>query len=103
MVGVETAFPLLYTYLVKRGVISLEKLIRLMAVNPRRRFGIHFEDEFTLWDLNRRAAVDCKSGASSTTSRPVVAARQPGVSFPNHFLFRYASTFSADARDSVFV
>ncbi len=40
VVGIETAFPLLYTHLVLKGVISLERLIELMAVNPRKRFGI---------------------------------------------------------------
>ena len=40
IVGLETAFPLLYTYLVKPGIISLEKLVELMAVNPRKRFGL---------------------------------------------------------------
>ena len=58
IVGIETAFPLLYTYLVKRGVISLDRLIRLMALNPRKRFGIPMEEEFTLWDLGRRAVID---------------------------------------------
>ena len=58
IVGIETAFPLLYTYLVGRGVITLEKLIDLMAVAPRRRFGIPFEDGFTVWDLNRHTVVD---------------------------------------------
>ena len=40
VVGLETAFPMLCRYLVAEGVISLEKLIELMAVSPRRRFGI---------------------------------------------------------------
>lgn len=40
IVGIETAFPLLYTYLVRRGVLSLEKLVELMSVNPRRLFGL---------------------------------------------------------------
>ena len=40
IVGLETAFALLYTYLVLPGVISLEKLVELMAVNPRRRFAL---------------------------------------------------------------
>ena len=40
IVGLETSFPILYTYLVKKGIISLEKLIELMSVNPRRRFGL---------------------------------------------------------------
>jgi len=40
IVGLETAFPVLYTYLVKKGVISLEKLIELMSINPAKRFGL---------------------------------------------------------------
>lgn len=40
IVGLETAFPILYTYLVKKGIITLEKLIEIMSVNPRRRFGL---------------------------------------------------------------
>ena len=40
VVGLETAFPVLYTKLVKPGVISLEKLIDMMAVKPRKIFNI---------------------------------------------------------------
>ena len=40
VVGIETAFPLMYTYFVETGVITLEKLIELMSINPRKRFGI---------------------------------------------------------------
>ena len=40
IVGLETAFPILYTYLVKKGIITLEKLIEIMSVNPRKRFGL---------------------------------------------------------------
>lgn len=40
IVGLETAFPVLYTHLVKKGVITLEKLVELMAINPAKRFGI---------------------------------------------------------------
>lgn len=39
IVGLECAFGALYTHLVKRGVLSLEKLIELMSINPRRLFG----------------------------------------------------------------
>ena len=42
IVGLETAFPLLYTYLVQKQVISIEKLVELMAINPRKRFNIPF-------------------------------------------------------------
>ena len=40
VVGIETAFPLMYTYFVETGEITLEKLIELMSINPRKRFGI---------------------------------------------------------------
>ena len=40
VVGLETAFPMLCRCMVSEGVISLEKLIDIMAVRPRQRFGI---------------------------------------------------------------
>lgn len=40
IVGIETAFPILYTELVLKGDISLEKLIELLSINPKKRFGI---------------------------------------------------------------
>lgn len=40
IVGLETAFPVLYTELVKKNFISLEKLVFLMSIAPRERFGI---------------------------------------------------------------
>lgn len=40
VVGLETAFPVLYTKLVKKGIISLEKLIEIMSVKPSERFSL---------------------------------------------------------------
>ncbi len=40
VVGIETAFPLMYTHFVLTGKMSLERLIELMSINPRRRFGL---------------------------------------------------------------
>ncbi|MBQ5905294.1 MAG: dihydroorotase [Clostridia bacterium] len=40
IVGIETAFPVLYTELVHKGIISLEKLVELLSINPKKRFGI---------------------------------------------------------------
>ena len=40
VVGLETAFATLYTYLVLPGIITLEKLVELMSINPRKRFGV---------------------------------------------------------------
>lgn len=38
IVGIETSFAICYTHLVRKGVISIEKLIALMSENPRRIF-----------------------------------------------------------------
>lgn len=57
VVGIETAFPVMYTHLVKTGIISLEKLIELMAINPRRRFGIE-DNGYTVWDLDKKIKVN---------------------------------------------
>lgn len=70
VVGIETAFPVLYTKLVKTGIISLEKLIELMAVNPRKRFKIPFDDSFTVWDLNTEFTVDPKEFLSKGKATP---------------------------------
>lgn len=58
IVGLETAFPLLYTHLVRAGIIPLEKLVALLTVNPRRRFGIPESGDFTVWDLNAVSKID---------------------------------------------
>lgn len=58
VVGLETAFPVLYTFLVKKSVITLEKLIELMAVNPRKRFGIEPTDDVCIFDLDAEYRID---------------------------------------------
>ena len=59
IVGLETAFPVLYTGLVKPGILPLEKLIELMAIHPRERFGIPLaENDRTEWDLEREYEID---------------------------------------------
>lgn len=45
IVGLETAFPILYTELVLKGLIPLERLVELMATAPRRRFEIPDRDD----------------------------------------------------------
>jgi len=51
IVGIETSFPAMYTHFVKTGILSLEKLIELMCINPRKRFGIPYGADFSLWNL----------------------------------------------------
>lgn len=68
--GIETAFPLLYTYLVKEKIISAEKLIDLMAISPRRRFGIHAGGAFTVFDLNEEYKIESEKFISKGKSTP---------------------------------
>ncbi len=58
IVGLETAFPLLYTGLVRRGILSLDRLVELMAVAPRKRFGIPLGADFCVWDLDEVSRID---------------------------------------------
>ena len=58
VVGIETAFPILYTYLVKPGILTMERLMELLVVAPRERFGIPMGNEFSIWDLEAEYTVD---------------------------------------------
>lgn len=78
IVGIETAFPLLYTELVCKGVMTLERLIELLAVNPRKRFGIPLDGDFTVWDLGCVTKVDPDSFLSMGRSTPFDGAKITG-------------------------
>ncbi len=58
VVGLETAFAVLYTHLVETGVLSLEKLAALMSDNPRKRFAITTDPGWTVFDLGREYVID---------------------------------------------
>ncbi|MBQ6907271.1 MAG: dihydroorotase, partial [Clostridia bacterium] len=79
IVGLETAFPLLYTHLVKGNIIKLTKLIELLNKNPRERFGIPFNDGFTIWNLNKKHIVDSKQFLSKGKSTPFEGMELYGV------------------------
>ena len=70
IVGLETAFPTLFTKLVLSGVLSLAQLVRLMADAPRERFGIPSKDEFALWELNTEYPLDSSRFRSMGRSTP---------------------------------
>ncbi len=84
VVGIETAFPLLYTHLVLKGIITLEKLIELMAINPRKRFGIGGgtdDDEsadFTVVDLDAEYIIDSNDFYSMGKATPFEGYRVKG-------------------------
>lgn len=70
VVGLETAFPVMYTYLVKKGIITLERLIELMAINPRRRFGLQSTDDICVYDLQSEYKIDPGEFKSKGKSTP---------------------------------
>lgn len=80
IVGLETAFPILYTHLVRTGVLTLDKLVELMAVNPRKRFGFPLRtDDYAVWDLNAHYRIDpaqfCSMGKSTPFAGQTVYGR----------------------------
>ncbi len=69
IVGLETAFPVMYTSFVKKGIITLDKLVRLMSLNPSERFGIPI-DGFTVYNLNEEYTINPEDFATMGRSCP---------------------------------
>lgn len=73
IVGLETAFPLLYTHLVEKGVITLERLVDVMAEAPRRIFSLGTaldEGSYALFDLETAYAIDASAFVSKGKATP---------------------------------
>ncbi len=71
IVGLETAFPVLYTRLVREGIITLDRLVELMATAPRRRFGIPAgAEDYTVFDLGCQYTIDSADFFSKGRSTP---------------------------------
>ena len=58
VVGIETAFPICYTYLVKSGIVTMDKLMELLVWNPRKRFDLPLGNDFSVWDLDAEYTID---------------------------------------------
>ena len=69
VVGIETAFPVMYTNFVKTGVMSMEALISLLSTNPRARFGIQ-NSGFSVWELDTEYVIDPDDFLSKGRSTP---------------------------------
>lgn len=76
VVGIETAFPLLYTYFVKTGIIDMSRLVELMHTAPCKRFGFGGEIEigapadFTVFDLDEKYTINPDNFVSMGRSTP---------------------------------
>ncbi len=76
VVGLETAFPILWTELVQKGIISAEHLVKIMSTNPAKRFG--FENgldngkiaNFTVFDVNTEYEINPEEFLSMGRSTP---------------------------------
>ena len=70
----------LASHLVRTGVLTLDKLVELMAVNPRKRFGFPLRaDDYAVWDLNTEYRIDpaqfCSMGKSTPFAGQTVYGR----------------------------
>ena len=79
IVGLETAFPALYTCLVKPGILSLDRLMDLMVYNPRKRFNIPLGEDYTVWEMGKRFTVDPEKFLSKGRATPFAGRELYGV------------------------
>ncbi len=71
IVGIETAFAAMYTHFVKTGILTLERLEELMAVAPRKRFGLPLEDAgFSVFELDESFTVNPEEFLSKGRATP---------------------------------
>ena len=76
IVGIETSFPVLFTGLVKKGVITLDRLVELMSTNPSERFNLGISlavgerANLTVFDLDSEYTIDEKDFLSRGKSSP---------------------------------
>lgn len=70
VVGLETAFPILYTELVKTGILTLERLLDLLCINPRARFGITTDPGYTVFEMETPYTINPNSFATKGRSTP---------------------------------
>jgi len=70
IVGLETAFPLMYTYLVKKGVITLERLVELMSLNPRKIMRMGEPTDFIRVDVSEEYVIDSSKFLSMGKATP---------------------------------
>ena len=64
VVGLETAFPIMYTCLVKPGIMSMDRLIEIMVDAPRKRFNLPLGEDYCIWDLEAEYKIDPAEFAS---------------------------------------
>ena len=81
IVGIETAFPLVYTYLVMPGIITMDRLEQLLVYNPRRRFGIPLGNDYSVWDLTEEWTIEKEELLSMGKATPFEGWRVMGRNY----------------------
>ncbi len=82
IVGIETAFSLMYTNFVKKGIITLEKLEELLSVNPRKRFGLPIpENDYTVFSTDEEFTVNPENFLSKGRATPFEGVKLFGVNY----------------------
>lgn len=79
VVGLETSFSASYTHLVKTRIITLEKLVEVMAINPRKRFNLGYDNGFTVFDLEKEYIVNPSEFLSKGKATPFEGMKFNGV------------------------
>lgn len=70
IVGLETAFPVLYTELVTKNIITLDRLVELMSFKPKERFGIDINNDFAVFDISEAYKIDPENFLSMGRATP---------------------------------
>ena len=70
VVGIETAFPVLYTDLVMTGKLTVERLVELLSENPRKRFNISTDVGFTVFEVGSEYRINPEDFLSKGRSTP---------------------------------
>lgn len=70
VVGLEMAFPVLYTELVRKNIITLERLVALMSFKPKERFGIDTNNDFAVFDISEAYKIDPENFLSMGRATP---------------------------------
>ena len=70
VVGLEMAFPVLYTELVRKNIITLDRLVELMSFKPKERFGIDTNNDFAVFDISEAYKIDPEDFLSMGRATP---------------------------------
>ena len=86
IVGLETALPLIYTNFVKKGIISLKRMVDLMSLNESKLFNLESHEIFegnkaniVIVDFNKEFIIDSNFITSKSKSSPFIGMKVNGL------------------------